>query len=1185
MPAEKLPLAEEVLVQSWTPQELWEQEYTMKKKRREHGYAKSDKPNEYAKFHEAIRTKWGEPFPAYGAGYKIAALRKAQDALKGKQNVRTTLDWVERGPANVPGRTRGVLIMSDDVTMNTWLAGSVAGGIWKTTDGGQSWEMKTPELSNLATTSLVSAAAKPGVIYAGTGESFGGYNGVNGDGIFKSTDGGETWGQLASTAQNDNFRNVNRLLIDQQDTSRLLAATSPSYWNMNKNLDVSKIMKTSDGGQSWSKVYESPKAAIEQIIAHPNDFNIQYAAINGVGVIKSTDAGDSWQKTSFFSVDGRIELAIAPTDPNRIYASVVGSSSGTGSDLYVSHDAGANWSLVMSLAGEEGYNYLGGQGWYDNTLAVNPFNEDEVYIAGVDMFRVRVGEAGSTAPTFKGVDQNNTFTFLSFVNFGADYFDGQIAKGSAAEAAFTNIEIRFGVGRSQKAHRFTIPANAGTNGDGGAGVPNDQFEYQDYVTVPFEIWDTDNNEQLMVSFRDQEDDGVFNLNDRENSDPQLLDNREYLYIHRIAYNSQEADVNIAKNGGQIYQHQYFMWPTLTTNGTWDPANLPTSELVINFGSMPARDGQVTIVCDAYNRFGGPNRFSQTTNSDAVEGVHPDHHNLVMAPMDATAKTFKIINANDGGLYVSNTSTEPGIKQGDWTFAGKGYNTMQLYGVDKKPGADEYIGGSQDNGTWRSPVGSSSDKTTKYLRALGGDGFEVVWHYDDPNKMMGSIYYNAIYRSTDGGQTWSAATSGLTDNTQTKGPFITKLANHKSRPDVVYAVGEQGVWKTEDFGANWTVSKITEKWNINSFTDVEVSRANPNIVWAGSGMSPSGTSTAYAFHVSTDGGKTFLPAQNYDKETLGVATGIFTHATEDSTAYAVFSFSDSPKILKSTDLGVSWSDITGFEGGDESINGFPDVAVYCLLVLPNNPDHIWVGTEIGLVESIDGGKNWQLANNGLPNVSIWEMKVVDDQVVVGTHARGIWSVSIPGMPATIQSPVVVNAADDGQGDLILTFNRRYNYDSTHLVINHEVILSIPASSSQEDTTVVVSGLDFVQKRLDIKAVGFVNRIDYPSSVLQIPRGQLALGFEHQAINQEFALTVYPNPANEMTNLRYYLPKASKVRVRVYDLSGRKVDELDFGVKSLGAHSFPYVLSRDVSHEMLIIELVTEYGSKQFKLLKQ
>ena len=302
------------------------------------------------------------------------------------------------------------------------------------------------------------------------------------------------------------------------------------------------------------------------------------------------------------------------------------------------------------------------------------------------------------------------------------------------------------------------------------------------------------------------------------------------------------------------------------------------------------------------------------------------------------------------------------------------------------GSDMYIGGTQDNGTWLSP--SNPTNTSSWTSVLSGDGFQVDWNYDNPNEILGSVYYDAIYKTTDGGAHWfdAAATNGLTD--AGNGPFITKLAKSKQDPDMVFAIGASGVWRSDDFASSWTLSPITSNFSgTATFAQVKMSLHNPQIVWAGSGMASNSN-----IYVSADGGLTFNATNNYTTVPLGRITSLETDPLKDSTAYALFSFAKAPKILKTTDLGQSWADISGFGTDTVSSTGFPDVAVYSLLVMPYDPNIIWAGTDIGIFESTDGGGSWAYANNGAPAAAIWEMLIVNDQIIVATHGRGIWSVA-------------------------------------------------------------------------------------------------------------------------------------------------------------------------------------------------
>ncbi len=435
------------------------------------------------------------------------------------------------------------------------------------------------------------------------------------------------------------------------------------------------------------------------------------------------------------------------------------------------------------------------------------------------------------------------------------------------------------------------------------------------------------------------------------------------------------------------------------------------------------------------------------------GVHVDHHNLALLPGNLSTP-WRLLDANDGGVAVS-ADMDTG-----WSMPILGLNTTQFYGVDKKPGASAYIGGMQDNGTWRSPEDPGS--LTPWIYQIGGDGYETSWSFADPLKIAGGYQYNGILRSLDGGTTWNPGTNGLGDTGSSSAPFITKIGKSDDAPDLLFAVGASGVWRSDDFAANWSLASMnTADWQFSSFLDVKISRANPDVVWAGASMDAGGS-----IYLSTDGGLSFAPVPNYTTVTLGGISGLATHPTDDQTAYALFSFAGRPKILRTQDQGQSWQDITGFQSGAPSSNGFPDVAVYDLLVLPDQPTTLWAGTEIGLFESTDDGASWHLADNGLPNVGIWALSAVEDEVVVATHGLGIWSVKRPSMVAgKTFTPLIENLYQNPLGELIVETTLRSAYDSTEVRMNGSPATVLPANAAgdrpQVQLAVLLTGTAQIQ----------------------------------------------------------------------------------------------------------------------------
>ncbi len=1006
---------------------------------------KSDHPSEFALFNQAIRTKDGEDEPGYLPGYRMQELAKAQEARKYNQssNARTeatngVIEWKERGPANVPGRTLAILDLPSDANHLTWLAGAATGGVWKTTNGGTSWTEKSKNFSILPISSLaMSQEVGTKIIYAGTGEFVSTSSSAVGDGIFKSTDLGETWTQLSATKGNKDFLVVTRIIVDPINANLLLASCVSSPYTIDRK---STIQRSTDGGATWASMYSS-SIAIEQLVSTPGNFSVLYATQRATGVVKSIDGGLTWAASSNgLTASGRIEIAISPANPSRLFASTEGGVTGTGSDLYFSNDDGATWAVVDVSLSNAAVDFLGGQGYYDNTIACDPFNQDIVYFGGVNYFRLTLGTTSSNITNYT-LDESKISPFINLVSAsGVTYAGGKL---SVSNSPNFSVELRFGPGKKQKAHRFLVPTGSSS------GVPDANYTYQDYVDVDFEAWDITNNKQLMVSFRDQGRDGKFNLIpvNTDNTDV-TLQSREYLFVHNLDYNAALPDATVAVNGGHKIKTVYNIWPSLAANATW-----PTSQnanLAINATAVVKQAATTITVADAYSKWDGKNKVNQT---DLTAGVHPDHHTTTIIPVDKVAKTFKFLIGNDGGVFASNTSTTPGIANGDFKFAGYGYNTGQFYSADKKPNVDQYIGGLQDNGTRFSPQGETAGIATNYSYALGGDGFETLWHSLDGNKLLASTYYNGISKSIDGGATWTAATTGITNaNNSANFPFFTKLSNSKKFPDRVFTIGGAGVFVSNDFGSNWTPTSITSNLSGTSFyADVEVSQSNANIVWAGSGMS----STRNLF-VSTDGGKSFTKTINYTGATLGGLTRLASHPTQDSTAFALFSFANSPKILRTKDLGKTWQDISGFGSGTSSNNGFPNVGVFCLYVRPDNTNIIWAGTEVGIVESLDGGVSWNILTD-FPHVNVWDMKGQDDQVVIATHGRGIWTAKINSPQLISNPPTIAASGTSPQGKFLVKINFPVSYDSVQLKINATFVGTIKNPTANSSSVVPIIGV--------------------------------------------------------------------------------------------------------------------------------
>ena len=565
-------------------------------------------PDHFARFHEEIRTRERASGPTYPANYQVAAWQEARRAAgiqwgTGKRRVvQNPLPWIERGPGNVAGRARAVVIDPADPSKNTWLLGTASGGVWKTTDAGQSWEELTADLPNLATTTLAIVQSNPETIYLGTGEGFGSFAFVYGQGIWKSENAGLSWAQLASTAGDPSFTNVLRLIVDPDDANRLTIAASTGFRRVTD--ENSYLKRSDDGGQTWQDVYEST-SRIEQVIADPAHFDVQYATLNGQGILKSTDAGQTWTEYfEPFDQVGRLELAIAPGNSSILYVSAEGGR--FESTLYRSDDAGENWEIVTDSLGEN-VDWLLQQGWYNNAIAVDPFDANTVYVGGVDLVKFNISEVTEEIGYVAEVDAfipNDIFE-LDRVISGPETAVKLVRVSNLSSSEFKTVEVRWGLDKEQKAHRFTGKWLA---------------SYQDYRYVPFEVWDLESNKQLMVAYEDTDEDFLWDVSGA------LKGASERIFILGEEY---DADVPHAGTTTDAFDRAQYVL-TVFTNGEDEVQHgpFPGAKITIYPAVKPFRKAALNRVTYGYG-------FAP----DHPRGVHVDHHQIVLSPISEQEGTF------------------------------------------------------------------------------------------------------------------------------------------------------------------------------------------------------------------------------------------------------------------------------------------------------------------------------------------------------------------------------------------------------------------------------------------------------------------------------------------------------------------------------------------------------------------
>ncbi len=332
----------------------------------------------------------------------------ANDQMRSEAAAEAIGAWTPLGPGNIGGRTRALLIHPTEP--NVIYAAGVAGGVWKTINGGQTWAPVSDLIANIAVCSLAMDPKNPEVIYAGTGEGYFNIDGVRGAGIFKTTDGGRNWVQLAGTTTID-FHFVNRLVISPNNNLRIYAATQTGVWRSN------------DGGASWVQVLKPTEdqfgGCLDLVIRTDKQTDYLFASVGTfrqATVYRNRDAGGSgeWEPVLSEQGMGRTSLAIAPSNQDVIYALSTGRKPGIMElnglrAVYRSTGGGESGSWVARVEGDNstklnrlllanaiiatlnecgfGKNDFYSQGWYNNVIAVDPLDSDRVWVAGTDLFR------------------------------------------------------------------------------------------------------------------------------------------------------------------------------------------------------------------------------------------------------------------------------------------------------------------------------------------------------------------------------------------------------------------------------------------------------------------------------------------------------------------------------------------------------------------------------------------------------------------------------------------------------------------------------------------------------------------------------------------------------------------------------------------------------------------------------
>ena len=327
----------------------------------------------------------------------------------------------------IAGRTNWIAF--HPTNSNIMYCAAAGGGVWKTTDGGTTWQVTTDNLSSITCGAVAVDPLNPNIVYLGTGELNYSLDSYRGDGIFKSTNAGASWAKVATTSI---VSYCSGIAINPSNSSIIYIAGDKG------------VYRSTDGGTSWASTGSGSNANC--ILLDPLNPLVLYASTGGTGVNsirKSTDGGTNWATlTSGLpgSGNGRTQLAISASNPSILYASITNRSNSGLLGLYRTTDGGSNWTLQNSST-----NYLGSQGWYDNAITVSPTNSNNVVVGGLDIYVSTDGGVSFAKKTVWSTASSSVFSHadIHFLGFNGSTLycgsDGGVYRSTNGGNAWTDL--------------------------------------------------------------------------------------------------------------------------------------------------------------------------------------------------------------------------------------------------------------------------------------------------------------------------------------------------------------------------------------------------------------------------------------------------------------------------------------------------------------------------------------------------------------------------------------------------------------------------------------------------------------------------------------------------------------------------------------------------------------------------
>jgi uncharacterized protein (TIGR03437 family) len=394
-------------------------------------------------------------------------------------------------------------------------------------------------------------------------------------------------------------------------------------------------------------------------------------------------------------------------------------------------------------------------------------------------------------------------------------------------------------------------------------------------------------------------------------------------------------------------------------------------------------------------------------------LHPDQHLLVFHPSYNGTTQQELFVANDGGIYRTTNARGSVARSREaicrengvgirWQSLNHSYGVTQFYHGAVSPDGKTYLGGAQDHGTVR---GGDEAGPNGWRTILGGDGGYAFFDAEDPQVLFASQTGFSLHKSTDGGQTFGSATQGIFD----EGLFIVPVAIDPSDSRRLWTGGMR-LWRSDNGAARWRGAgeAVLPSGPISALA---IAPTDANRVLAGTADGAILRQTRALQATEETGWEGVRPRTGF------VSSLVFD--PEDSLrAYATYSTFGGDHVWRTEDGGRSWQPLDGVGGGR-----LPDLPVHSLATIPGDPLRLYLGTDLGVFVTLDGGRNWIVESSGFPGVITERLEVLilegGTWLYAFTHGRGVWRVPLStGGCSQRLSPATLHLEGEGQFERVV-----------------------------------------------------------------------------------------------------------------------------------------------------------------------